>query len=711
MTSTLARIIIVLIILLAGCVPQGVSPGQVAVHSQQQTESFSDILGHTDLIPRDVFFGNPDKQCPRLSPDGEQLAYLAAVDGVMNVWVSSLGNPRNARAVTRDTNRGIAGLFWAATNTHLLYVQDLSGNDNWRVFSLDLNTGKSLDLTPMDGVCALIECISDRHPEDIIVGLNLRDPMIHDLYRINISTGSRTLIFKNPGFLDVKVNHDYRICLATRYNEAGGIDVLCPSESDTWILLFDIEYDDIRTTRHIGFNADGSIMYFIDSRNRNTSALFAINMVTRSITLIAEDPLGDVQQFLKHPVNQTIQAASFEYEREYWHVVDNAIADDIEFLQSVVDGEFTVVDRTLDDKYWLVAYYRDQSATEYVLYNRETAQVKWRFSHQTELDDMPLVKMHPVVISSRDNLNLVSYLSLPPGSDPDEDGRPNCPLPMVLKVHGGPNDRDSWGFNSEHQWLTNRGYAVLSVNFRGSTGFGKAFINASDRQWGGKMQLDLVDAVQWAIQESIADPARIAVYGVSYGGFAALTAATQTPDMFAAVIDVMGPSNLVTFMQSLPQNWKPLLETMRRRIGDHTTPEGISFLKSRSPVNHVHRITAPILIVQGARDTRVPRTESDQMVQMLEAKDIPVTYMLYPDEGHILGKPVNRIAFYAIAEQFLARHLGGRSQPIGNDLNKSSAIFPVGLDHVPGAAEALNQMQKNIITGEVAKESTTYENL
>ncbi len=301
--------------------------------------------------------------------------------------------------------------------------------------------------------------------------------------------------------------------------------------------------------------------------------------------------------------------------------------------------------------------------------------------------------MKPVEIRSRDGLTLVSYLTLPPGTDAQATGRPGKPLPLVLDVHGGPWARDSYGFNPEHQWLANRGYAVLSVNYRGSTGFGKKFLNAGDREWAAKMHDDVMDAVDWAVREKIAVADKVAIYGGSYGGYATLVGLTFTPDRFACGVDIVGPSNLLTLLASIPPYWKSAFEDMAHRIGDPRTEKGRELLKERSPLTHVDRISKPLLIAQGANDPRVKQAESDQIVTAMQAKHLPVTYALYPDEGHGFARPQNRIAFYAVSEGFLSQCLGGRHQAIGEDFAGSSLKVPVGADHIPGLTDALRKLE------------------
>ena len=641
------------------------------------------------IIPRKVLFGNPDKIQPSLSPDGVHLAFLAPVDGVLNIWVGPADDPDAARPVTHDRGRGIQEYFWAYTNKHILYIQDRDGDENWRIYSLDISNGRVQELTPLTGVQARIYNISHKFPSEILIGLNNRDARLHDVYRLNIETGELTLIVENTeNFFDFLSDDMYNVRFAMRSTADGGMEML-KAVKGRWELFIRISQEDSLTTVPLGFDKSGKILYMFDSRGRDTSALVALDLESGSQQVLFETPKADVSDVLIHPTERTVQAVAFTYERKHWHVLDTALADDFEYLQTVANGDIEVVSRTLDDRFWVVAYEVDNGPIRYYLYNRSQKQARFLFTNRKALEGIPLAKTYPVFIPARDGLTLVSYVTLPVWSDPDGDGRPSQPLPMVLLVHGGPWGRDRWGYEPVRQWLANRGYAVLNVNFRGSTGFGKKFINAGDREWGGKMHDDLVDAVQWAISEKIADPNRIAIMGGSYGGYATLVGLTFTPELFACGVDICGPSNLVTFMNSIPPYWAPMIELFKKRVGDHTTEEGRQFLLSRSPLTYVDRIRKPLLIGQGANDPRVKQSESDQIVQTMQAKNIPVTYVLFPDEGHGFVRPENRLAFFAVAEVFLAQHLGGRYEPIGDDLKGSSIIVPVGDKEIPGLSEAL----------------------
>jgi dipeptidyl aminopeptidase/acylaminoacyl peptidase len=334
---------------------------------------------------------------------------------------------------------------------------------------------------------------------------------------------------------------------------------------------------------------------------------------------------------------------------------------------------------------------QDVGPVRYYLYDRGAKKARYLFNNRPELEGLPLAKMHPVVIRSRDGLDLVSYLTLPAASDLDGDAVPDSPVPMVLLVHGGPWARDSWGFNPLHQWLANRGYAVLSVNYRGSTGFGKKFVNAANKEWAGKMHNDLLDAVDWAVERKIAQKDNVAIMGGSYGGFATLVGLTFTPDVFACGVDIVGPSNIRTLLETIPPYWAPAVAMWKSRVGDHTSAEGREFLDSRSPLTRVANIKKPLLIGQGANDPRVKQSESDQIVKAMQEKNIPVTYVLFPDEGHGFTRPQNRMSFFAVAEAFLGEHLGGKVEPIGSDLKGASIEVPAGADQVPGLETAIEK--------------------
>ncbi|MBC7348483.1 MAG: S9 family peptidase [Candidatus Aminicenantes bacterium] len=661
------------------------------------------------LVPRDLLFGNPDKASVQLSPDGKYLSFLAPVNNVLNVWVGPVEDPDKAEPVTKDTNRGIRSYFWAYTNKHIIYIQDLAGDENWQVHVVDITTKEDRNLTPFEEIPgpdgkpitlpngkllrpqAQVEAVSYKFPTEILVGLNTRNPQFHDIYRLNLATGDLKLIQKNDGFMGFQIDDDYNIRFAAQMTPDGGMALFKPDGKGGWLPFETIPMEDMMTTSPVTFDKSGQVLYMIDSRGRNTAALVSVDLNTGEKKLIFEDPRADVRAIMMHPVAKKVEAVAVEYLRVEWTVLDEAVKGDLEYLKTVCDGDLRVSDRTLDDKYWTVAYVVDDGPVRYYFYDRENKQARFLFTNRKDLEGVKLSKMHPVVIKSRDGLNLVSYLTLPSWRDPDNDGRPDKPLPMVLYVHGGPWGRDSWGLNATHQWLANRGYAVLSVNFRGSTGLGKDFINAANLEWAGKMHDDLIDAVNWAVENKIADKNKVAIMGGSYGGYATLVGMTFTPDVFACGVDIVGPSNLRTLLETIPPYWKPQFEMFASRVGDPRTEEGRKLLEERSPLTYVDRIKKPLLIGQGANDPRVKQTESDQIVKAMQEKNIPVTYVLYSDEGHGFARPENRLSFFAVSELFLARHLGGRAEEIGDDFKGSTIQVPQGAEQIPGLKEALAQ--------------------
>jgi dipeptidyl aminopeptidase/acylaminoacyl peptidase len=635
------------------------------------------------LIPRKLLFGNPTRAMARLSPDGRYLSYLAPLEGVLNLWVAPSDDPNAAKPITQERVRNIRFYEWAYTSRHLLYMQDANGDENWHVICVDVESGDMRDLTPLEGVNAYISALSHLLPEEVLISINNRVPQLHDLYRVNLLTGERTLILENPGFADLVTDKHFAVRLAIAPQADGSFDVLQPDERGSWSLWTRIPHEDSATTQPYGFSADGNTLYLADSRGRNTSALFAIDMRNNVQMLIAEDERADLSKVVVHPTENRPQAVGFTYDVLRWQILDLALADDFAYLQSVSGGELEIVSRTTDDSRWIVSYMLDDAPARFYLYDRTARQAHFLFTSRPELEGVPLSKMHPVIIPARDGLPLVSYLSLPKGSDTQQPGKPDSPLPMVLLVHGGPWWRDFWGYNPYHQLLADRGYAVLSVNFRGSTGFGKAFTNAGDGEWAGKMHEDLLDAVEWAIQQGIAQRDKVAIMGGSYGGYATLVGLTFTPEVFACGVDIVGPSNLITLLESVPPYWQPMIAMMRKRIGDETTPEGRAFLESRSPLSRADQIKRPLLIAQGANDPRVKQAESDQIVRAMQEKGIPVTYVLYPDEGHGFAREVNTLSFVALSEAFLSAHLGGTYEPLGDDLSNSSAQIVTGAEGVP----------------------------
>ena len=683
----LSVLAIATVVALAACARDGAGTDTASADAKAAAP---DTLEEVELIPREALFGNPERANVQMSPDGKYLSWIAAVDGVLNVWIAPAGDPSQARAVTQDKARGIRNYFWSYRPDTLLYLRDTGGDEDFHLYSVDLGSGESRDLTPFEKTTAQVVEVSHRHPDAILVGMNDRDAQWHDLYRVDLATGARTLVEKNTAQIaGYVVDGDYALRYASRSRPDGGLDIL-RRDGDAWEKLDDVPFEDVMTTGITGLTKDGATLYMSDSRERNTAAVFAIDTATGNRSLVHEDARADLGGGLNDPRTGKLQAIAVNYLREEWTPLDDGIRADLEKLEAIGPGEATVNTRTLDDKTWIVAYSAAESPVEYYRYDRgDGGKLTKLFSGRPALEGKPLVPMWPREIASRDGKTLVSYLTLPMHADGDHDGKADKPVPLVLLVHGGPWGRDSYGYSAYDQWLANRGYAVLGVNFRGSTGFGKAFTNAGDGEWAGKMHDDLIDAVQWAVKEGVTTADKVAIMGGSYGGYATLVGLTFTPDAFACGVDIVGPANLNTLLATVPPYWASFFEQLARRMGDPRTEEGKAWLTERSPLTRVDQISKPLLIGQGANDPRVKQDESDQIVNAMAAKDIPVTYVLFPDEGHGFARPENNKAFNAVAEGFLAQCLGGRAEPIGSDFAGSSISVPNGADGVPGLAEAL----------------------
>ena len=473
------------------------------------------------LIPREVLFGNPEKAQPRLSPDGERLAYLAPVDGVLNVWVGPTGSPvggEDYRPVTQDRLRGIRIYFWAEDNQHIVYLQDVGGNEDWRIHATDPETQETRDLTPFEEVQAQLLAKNKRFPDTLLVGLNREDPQVHDVYRLSVSSGDLELVAKNPGNVASWVaDRDFRVRGAAAATPEGGFDLLFrETEEAGWRTLVSWGPEDALNSGPVGFSGDGKRMYLLDSRDTNAAQLVTLELESGALEGLAGDERYDVGDVLVDPDTHEVQAVAVERARTDWTVLDESIRADFETIQNLDRGDFAVTSRDRADESWLVAFTADDRGAYYYSYDRAKREGVHLFDAQPELSGYTLALMKPVSFTARDGLEIEGYLTLPPGGSSTDE------LPMVLDVHGGPWARDGWGYNPEAQWLANRGYACLQVNYRGSTGYGKQFLNAENKQWGAAMHDDLVDAVNWAVGEVIADPERVAIYGGSYGGYAAL---------------------------------------------------------------------------------------------------------------------------------------------------------------------------------------------
>jgi dipeptidyl aminopeptidase/acylaminoacyl peptidase len=610
--------------------------------------------GPPKLIPLEVLLGNPVKAKARISPDGEKLAYIAPVDGVLNVWVKTIGKDDD-RVVTHDTDRGVFLYFWDQNSNGILYLQDAAGDENWLLYAVDLGTGGVRKLTPYEGVQVRVVDYNKNHPNTMLISMNKQDPRLFDVYRLTLDTGDLELAARNPGnILGWIPDYDMHILGAVAMTPTGETEVLYRgNENETWETLLTWGDEDNMVSSPVSFTKDGSGLYMIDSRNANAGRLVKLDLDTKELEIVAEDPTYDVSDVMINPDTWDIEAVAFDKATTEWVVLDDDIRADFDAIGSVDEGEFSVTGYNNAYDMWTIAFTKDDGPVSFYTYDRNAKKATFLFVHMPALSEYTLARMEPISYTSRDGWTIHGYITYPPGA-----ARRN--LPLILNVHGGPWARDTWGYNPEAQWMANRGYVCLQVNFRGSTGYGKEFLNAGDKEWGGKMQDDLTDAVHWAIDQGIADPSRIAIYGASYGGYASLAGATFTPDLYKCAVAMMGPSNLVTFLETIPPYWKTMVEMMYKRVGDPRTEQ--QFLIDRSPLFKVDQIKIPMLIAQGANDVRVVQTESDQFVDAMRKKGLDVEYIVFEDEGHGFAKPENRLEFYGKAETFLAKYLGGREE-------------------------------------------------
>lgn len=605
------------------------------------------------LIPLEILFGNPERVLPGVSPDGRSQSYVAPVDGVLNVWVGPIDG--EAQPLTDDRERGIRQYFWAHDGRHLLYLQDKGGDENWRLYAVELATRAVRDLTPFEDVQAQVVEISKHQPDRILVGLNRDKPELHDVYQLQLSTGQLDKVVENPGFVGWLADDQLRVRAGVAPTPDGGSMIMVRDlvEDSEWRALLVAGQEDSLSTAPLGFTAGGDGLYAISSVGANAGRLVLLALTGGDAEVIAEDARYDVSRLVDHPDTHQPLLVGFMRERLEWEVLDPAVAEDLAFLQKLHTGDFDVVARDDADAVWLVAFTADDGPVSYFAFDRQKRESRFLFHHQPALADHQLSAMEPFSFTARDGTSVSGYLSFPGGED-------RSALPTVLSVHGGPWVRDTWGLDPEAQWLANRGYLCVQVNYRGSTGYGKDFLNAGNREWGGRMHDDLVDAVRWAVDQGYSDPERVGIFGGSYGGYAALVGAAFTPDVFACAVDIVGPSNLQTLIESIPPYWAPMVAQFHTRVGNpETEPE---FLWSRSPLSRAGDIRIPLLIAQGANDPRVKQAESEQIVAALREKGIDHEYMLFEDEGHGFAKPENRLRFYAAAEAFLARHLGGRGE-------------------------------------------------
>ena len=610
----------------------------------------------TELIPRDVLFDYPEKVMPVLSPDGTRIAYLAPSDGALSVWVRTIG-ANDDRVVASDPKRPIRNALWAPDGTRVLYLQDTGGDENFHLFAADPEgNAEPVDLTPYEGTRVELQSVDPTRPDTILIAMNRRDARVFDVHRLDPRSGAETLDTQNPGTIAAFADDaEMRVRAGVIQHPDASTEIVVRDEmSAPWRTLARFEPDD-GTPDLAGFTPDGGALYAVTSEGANAARLVRYDLASGNREEVAGDPQYDVAQVLFSPHTKTPIAAAVLRDRFDWVVLDADYADDFAALARQVPGDVKIDSIDRADRRWLVSSTIDAGSLSYWTYDRDTKRAERLFVARPALERYTLAEMKPVTYPARDGLTIHAYLSTPAGVEPRN-------LPTVLFVHGGPWARDVWGYNGYVQWLANRGYAVLQPNFRGSTGYGKAHMNAGDREWAGAMQHDLLDAKDWLVAQGISDPARVAIMGASYGGYATLAALAFAPDAFACGVDIVGPSNLNTLLASIPPYWETLRATFTRRMG-----EDEAFLAAQSPLFKAGAIRAPLLIGQGANDPRVKIAESDQIVEAMRRNGQPVTYVVFEDEGHGFARPENNKRFNAAVEAFLRDTLGGRAEPASPD--------------------------------------------
>ena len=621
------------------------------------------------LIDRDKFFGNPEIAGAQLSPDGKWIAFLKPYKETRNVWVKQVGEPYSkGRLITADPKRPIPGFFWSRDGKQILFVQDKDGDENYNVFAVDPSAApaagkdapEARNLTAAKGARARILSVPKADPDTIYVGLNDRDAAWHDVYKMKISTGERTLIRKNSDRIAGWVfDKQANLRLALRTTEKGDTEILrVDPEGFTKVY----ECTVFESASPVNFHKDGKRVYLETNKgNRDLAELVLFDPATGKEEKLESDPKGrvDFGSAIFSELTDELLATTYEDDRTRIYWKNKTWEADFKLLQTKLPGrEIALASMTNDEQLVMVAAYSDRDPGSRYLFDRRTKKLSLEYVSREDLSREHLVAMKPIRYKSSDGLEIPAYLSLPKGV-------PGKNLPLIVFPHGGPWARDTWGFNNYAQFLANRGYAVLSPNFRGSTGYGKKFLNAGNKQWGDLMQDDLTWGVKYLVTQGIADPKRVGIMGGSYGGYATLAGVAFTPDLYAAAVSIVGPSNLLTLLETIPPYWEAGRIVFHERMGNPNTPEGRKQLERQSPLNSAAKIKTPLMVVQGANDPRVKKAESEQIVIALRDRHFPVEYICAPDEGHGFARPVNNMAMMAAAETFFAKYLSARHQEGG----------------------------------------------
>lgn len=628
--------------------------------------SFSAFADLPPLIDRELFFGDPEIAGAQLSPDGKYIAFIKPLDGTRNVWVKKTGEPFDkARPITADTRRPIPGYFWSQDGKYVLFVQDKAGDENYNVYAVDpaakpaegQKVPAARNLTDAKEVRAFIYAVPEADPDTIYVGLNDRDKAWHDLYRVKISTGERTLVRKNTDrVVGFTFDHKGVLRLAQRSAENGDTEILRVDGDQLEKIYSCNVFESCGIHR---FHKDDKRVYLETNKgDRDLTQLLLLDPATGKEELVASDPRKrvDVGSPIFSDKSEELVGVSFEDDRVEVIWFSKEYEADYEWLRKQFPGrDVNPYSSTEDEKLWLVSANGDTEPGETYLFDRGARKLALQYRIREKLVRDHLAPMQAIRYKSSDGLEIPAFLTLPKGVEPKN-------LPLVVVPHGGPWARDTWGYDGLAQFVANRGYAVLQPNFRASTGYGKKFLNAGNNQWGEKMQDDITWGVKHLVDQGIVDAKRVGIMGGSYGGYATLAGLAFTPDVYAAGVSIVGPSNLITLLDSIPPYWEAIRKMFVERMGDPQSAEGKARLEKQSPLNSAERIKSPLLVIQGANDPRVKKAESDQIVVALRERGFPVEYIVAPDEGHGFARPVNNMAAFAAAETFLAKHLGGRHQ-------------------------------------------------
>ncbi|MBQ3565088.1 MAG: S9 family peptidase [Alphaproteobacteria bacterium] len=620
------------------------------------------------LIPRSVLLAKPDRFCVRLSRNGQFISYFARENKNVVLVVETIDGKVIQRFPVKDS-RNMYGYVWCHTNDHILILQDNDGDENDSVICLNISTGSKKNLTPFGVSKSFVAKLSEYFPDEVLIENNKRDAKWFDVYRLNIKTGKCSLVYKNDKFIGFEFDENLKIRLFCEVLENGDTDV---KDADGNVVLH-ILAEDMGVSEISHFAKGKNVLFATLGQGEDKASLVSIDLDTKKITTLFKSDKADVSLGSCNPQTFEPEVAEVNYLKKESFPLTDSMKNDLEFLdKKFAEKIFHIIGRSKDDKKWLLATEESDESIKYYLYRRDLKTVKFLFSGQPALDRYHLQKMEPVVITSRDNLQLVCYLTRAHGF------KEGTPVPLVAYIHGGPWARDGYGFDKTAQLLANRGYSVLQINYRGSAGFGKKFFNAINRNL-EKVRDDIIDAVQWAIDQKIADPNRIAIMGGSFGGYSTLAGLAFTPDFFSCGVDIVGPSNFISLLSSVPEYWKPSMVTWYRTAGNPDDPKDVPYLKSISPLTKKDDIKKPLLVFQGKNDPRVAKAESDQIVAGLKSRKHPVVYVLYPDEGHGFHKEGNIVLYTAVYEKFLSKFLKGWFEPISKEeLAASSAEFLEG---------------------------------